>query len=228
MTYRGRTIARLIPASRRARGGKTSAAVWSDLDRLAVEIGARWPRGRSAVGAVQEGRRRCDRRRCQRVGEPSGSPGRPPCGEPTWLEEQAGGGDLVISPTLLLAEVAGALSRRIGQPDSRTRLFSAPTTDRTSPGARRRQTGALCRTACRQIGLRGADAVYVATAHQLNVPLVTLDREQQARAGRLVEVRSPGQRAGRSAADHRRRPVHVGHFLYPGCPVRRPSRVAAT
>jgi prevent-host-death family protein len=58
VTYRGRTIARLIPASRRTRGGKTRAAVWSDLDRLAVEIGARWPRGRSAVGAVREGRRR--------------------------------------------------------------------------------------------------------------------------------------------------------------------------
>jgi hypothetical protein len=38
--------------------------------------------------------------------------------------------------------------------------------------------------------------VYVATAHHLNVPLVTLDREQQARARRLVEVRSPGQRGG--------------------------------
>ncbi len=58
VTYRGRTIARLIPVSPRARGGQTSAAVWSDLDRLAVEIGARWPRGRSAAAAVREGRRR--------------------------------------------------------------------------------------------------------------------------------------------------------------------------
>jgi prevent-host-death family protein len=57
VTYRGRTIARLIPASRRAHGGQTNAAVWSDLDRLAVEIGARWPRGRSAVEAVRERRR---------------------------------------------------------------------------------------------------------------------------------------------------------------------------
>ena len=58
VTYRGRAIARLIPASRRPRDGATSAAVWSDLDRLAVEIGARWPRSRSAVEAVREGRRR--------------------------------------------------------------------------------------------------------------------------------------------------------------------------
>jgi prevent-host-death family protein len=58
VTYRGRVIARLIPAPGRSRGGGGSAAVWSDLDRLAAEIGARWPRGRSAVAAVREGRRR--------------------------------------------------------------------------------------------------------------------------------------------------------------------------
>ena len=45
-----------------------------------------------------------------------------------------------------------------------------------------------------EIVLRGADAVYVATAHHLNVPLVTWDREQQARADRLVAVQSPGRR----------------------------------
>jgi predicted nucleic acid-binding protein len=47
-----------------------------------------------------------------------------------------------------------------------------------------------------EVGLRGADAVYVATAHHLNVPLVTPDREQRARAGRLVEVQSPGPVGG--------------------------------
>ena len=31
-----------------------------------------------------------------------------------WFEEQAAGGDLVISPTLLLAEVTGAVARRTG------------------------------------------------------------------------------------------------------------------
>lgn len=114
-----------------------------------------------------------------------------------WLDEQAAGGDLVISPTLLLAEVAGALSRRTGQSDLAhqavqlllrlTELRLVPLDDRLGRSAA--QLAA-------EIGLRGADAVYVATAHHLNVPLVTLDREQQVRAGRLVEVRSPGQRGG--------------------------------
>jgi predicted nucleic acid-binding protein len=112
-----------------------------------------------------------------------------------WLEEQAAGGDLVISPTLLLAEVAGAVSRRTGQSElahQAVQMLLRLTELRLVPLDSR-----LGRSAARlaaEIGLRGADAVYVATAHHLNVPLVTLDREQQARAGRLVEVRSPGQR----------------------------------
>jgi prevent-host-death family protein len=56
VTYRGRVVARLIPV----RGGRSGrlGAVWSDLDRLAAEIGARWPARRGgAVAAVREGRR---------------------------------------------------------------------------------------------------------------------------------------------------------------------------
>jgi predicted nucleic acid-binding protein len=110
-----------------------------------------------------------------------------------WLEEQAAEGDVLISPTLLLAEVAGALSRRTGQSELAHQAVQTllPLTElRLVPLDSR-----LGRSAARlagKMGLRGADAVYVATAHHLNVPLVTLDREQRARAGRLVEVRSPG------------------------------------
>jgi prevent-host-death family protein len=57
VTYRGRTIARLVPASRPQRTGAARGAVWSDLDRLAAEIGARWPSDRSVVEAIREGRR---------------------------------------------------------------------------------------------------------------------------------------------------------------------------
>ena len=103
----------------------------------------------------------------------------------------------MISPTLLLAEVAGALSRRMSQSElahQAVQMLLRLTELRLVP-----LDGRLGRSAAQlaaEIGLRGADAVYVANAHHLNVPLVTLDREQQARAGRLVEVRSPGQRGG--------------------------------
>jgi len=56
VTLHGRVVARLIPVSRERRS-RASAATWSTLDRVAREIGARWPKGRSAVNAVREGRR---------------------------------------------------------------------------------------------------------------------------------------------------------------------------
>ena len=57
VTYRGRVVARLIPVAsgRRRTGG--AVPVWSGLDRLAAEVGARWPARRTAAEAVREGRR---------------------------------------------------------------------------------------------------------------------------------------------------------------------------
>jgi len=41
------------------------------------------------------------------------------------------------------------------------------------------------------LGLRGADAIYVATAHALRVPLVTLDQDQLSRTAAWVTARMP-------------------------------------
>ena len=62
VTLRGRVIARIVPVAtdRRAdRAARTrrSRAVWTDLDKLAVEIAARWPKGVTAARAVSEDRR---------------------------------------------------------------------------------------------------------------------------------------------------------------------------
>jgi prevent-host-death family protein len=57
ITYHGRVIARLVPVGRPPARRRT-AAVWSTLDQVAREIGAGWPKGRSATAAVREGRRR--------------------------------------------------------------------------------------------------------------------------------------------------------------------------
>lgn len=56
VTFRGRAVARLVPVRRptRRRGGR---ALWNDIDAIAREIGAIWPRGVSAARAVGEGRR---------------------------------------------------------------------------------------------------------------------------------------------------------------------------
>ena len=57
ITYRGKVIAKLIPVREARPTSKENTAVWTDLDRLAAEIGARWPARVSAVDAVREGRR---------------------------------------------------------------------------------------------------------------------------------------------------------------------------
>ena len=57
VTYRGRVVARLVPVEQASADAEQVSAVWTDIDRLAAHIGARWPAGVSAVDAVREGRR---------------------------------------------------------------------------------------------------------------------------------------------------------------------------
>ncbi len=57
ITYRGKVIAQLMPVRDPIPTSKETSTVWTDLDRLAAEIGANWPTHVSAVDAVREGRR---------------------------------------------------------------------------------------------------------------------------------------------------------------------------
>jgi len=57
ITYRGKIIARLLPVRPTKAALPRRSPVWTDLDELAEEIGARWPAKVSAVDAVREGRR---------------------------------------------------------------------------------------------------------------------------------------------------------------------------
>ncbi len=54
VTYHGEVVALLIPV-KPAR--KKADRAWANLDNLAAEIGARWPKGVSAADAVSEARR---------------------------------------------------------------------------------------------------------------------------------------------------------------------------
>jgi prevent-host-death family protein len=55
VTYRGEVVALLVPVERKPDPQEPKA--WVALDHLAAEIGARWPKGVSAVEAISEGRR---------------------------------------------------------------------------------------------------------------------------------------------------------------------------
>jgi prevent-host-death family protein len=54
VTYHGKVVAHILPV---APVPEESGRRWDDLDRLADEIGKRWPAGVSAAQAIAEGRR---------------------------------------------------------------------------------------------------------------------------------------------------------------------------
>ena len=115
----------------------------------------------------------------------------------TWMEKQRETGAQFISPALLLAEVGGAITRRTGDPALSKRAI---TQLERLPGLRLVDMDhELVREAARlaaELGLRGADSLYVATARQLGLPLVTFDVDQRARAQARVTIRSISDDAG--------------------------------
>jgi predicted nucleic acid-binding protein len=109
-----------------------------------------------------------------------------------WLARHVAEGGLLVAPALLLPEVAGAVARRTGESRLASRAVDAVL---RLPGLRLVPVDdALARTAARlagQLRIRGADAVYVAAAAVLRLPLVTWDMEQRSRATPRVEVLLP-------------------------------------
>lgn len=57
VTYRGKVVAKLVPVEDISTERARAAAIWTQMDDLAREIGAHWPPEVSAVEAVIEQRR---------------------------------------------------------------------------------------------------------------------------------------------------------------------------
>jgi len=57
IAYRGHVVARIVPVASPVPDLQSFSAVWADLDRVASEIGRRWPTRVSAAQAVSETRR---------------------------------------------------------------------------------------------------------------------------------------------------------------------------
>lgn len=111
-----------------------------------------------------------------------------------WLEGHVAAGGVVVAPALLLAEVAGAIARRTRERRLARRAVAALV---TVPGLRLVVVDAPLAHAAAglagRLGLRGADAVYVATAVEARVPLVTWDEEQRQRGARVATVIAPDE-----------------------------------
>jgi len=109
----------------------------------------------------------------------------------SWLEQRAVD-QLLVAPSLLLPEVASAVSRATGRPllaRRAVRLLSR------LPALRIVAVDAELAEAAAQLAgdqrLRGADSVYVALAKQLSLPLVTWDLEQASRASEVIYAGAP-------------------------------------
>jgi predicted nucleic acid-binding protein len=109
-----------------------------------------------------------------------------------WLAHHLAAGGLVIAPALLLPEVAGAIARRTGRPrlarraiDAVMRLPSLRLLDLDET------LGRAAATVAARLRIRGADAVYIAAAAHLRLPLVTCDAQQRDRAAGIVDVITP-------------------------------------
>ena len=109
-----------------------------------------------------------------------------------WLQTQLTASNRLIAPIIMLTEVGGAIARRTGQTHlgqqavnqiQQIPLLRLVAIDH-SLGLRATQLAINLR-------LRGADAIYVAVADSLGIPLVSLDKEHQNRAGVQVIVVVP-------------------------------------
>ncbi len=109
-----------------------------------------------------------------------------------WLESRAAAGDQFVAPTLALSEIAGAIARRTGRPRS---AHDAVAVIARIPALRLvpvdRRLAQLAARLAADHSLRGVDAIYVALASVLSLPLVTLDQEQLTRAASIITAQQP-------------------------------------
>jgi predicted nucleic acid-binding protein len=109
-----------------------------------------------------------------------------------WLEAYLAADGLLVAPAILLAEVAGAIARRAAAPRAARRTVEALA---RLPALRLvavdETLGQAAAALAGRLRVRGADAVYIATADLLGLPLVTFDAEQRARGARVVDVIVP-------------------------------------
>jgi len=105
-----------------------------------------------------------------------------------WMSARIREDDQFLAPSLLLAELGGAISR------CTTPSLSLKAIEQVQklPGLQlvEMDHSLLIEAAqlAAKLGLRGADSTYVAVAARLDLPLVTLDVDQRERAGKWLKV----------------------------------------
>jgi predicted nucleic acid-binding protein len=105
-----------------------------------------------------------------------------------WMSARLKEDDQFPAPSLLLAEIGGAISRRT----TPSLGLKAIEHVQNLPGLQLvEMEHSLMREAAQlaaELGLRGADSTYVAVAARLDLPLVTLDVDQREKAEKRIKV----------------------------------------
>lgn len=98
------------------------------------------------------------------------------------------------TPTIVLSEIAAALTRGAGDP---VLAREAVSLYRQWPGVRLSPVdetlGSLAAEIAANYRIRGCDAIYVALAYVRQAVLVTLDGQQQERTPQTIRARTPAQ-----------------------------------
>lgn len=109
-----------------------------------------------------------------------------------WMERYTAAGGFLVAPIFLLIEVAAAISRRTGEPTLAEKaiedLNSIDVIQFVPLDSVLVQAAVKIAT---DLQLRAGDAIYVAVAQQLNLPLVSWDKEQLQRAGNILATYTP-------------------------------------
>ena len=109
-----------------------------------------------------------------------------------WFEASVREQQPMAAPGLLLVEVAASIRRLTGSTKLARRVLSELQEDELIElyplTAARSEAAAEIASS---IGVRGADAVYLALAGELGETLITLDRQQLERGKRVVDVPRP-------------------------------------
>jgi predicted nucleic acid-binding protein len=109
-----------------------------------------------------------------------------------WLTAVVNQGSVIAVPALLLAEVAGAIARCTGEMDlgnkALNHILSTPDLRLVYTDSELSMLAARLAAGQR---LQGANALYVAVAYHLKIPLVSWDREQMDRVKNLITAYTP-------------------------------------
>ena len=108
-----------------------------------------------------------------------------------WVDEQLVANRPLTAPSILIAEVAGSVSRATTQVRGQRAIswLSAPGAFRLEPVTTGLAEAAAVTAVA--LGLKGCDSIYVELAIRTGQALVTFDREQLIRGGRVAQTYQP-------------------------------------